>query len=105
MCGQISQHYLIIQRKDTPHPTQKPIKLIERIIQISTNEGDLILDNCMGSGTTACACINTNRNFIGFEVDKEYYEYAEKRIKDMNNNQKKMVILTKYDIEICCLVV
>lgn len=76
-------------KEKTPHPTQKPIKLIERIIQIFTNEGDLILDNCMGSGTTACACINTNRNFIGFEVDKEYYEYAEKRIKDMNNNQKK----------------
>ena len=75
-------------KEKTPHPTQKPIKLIERIIQISTNEGDLILDNCMSSGTTACACINTNRNFIGFEVDKEYYEYAEKRIKDMNNNQK-----------------
>lgn len=62
------------------HPTQKPVALFEYLIKTYTNEGDLVLDNCMGSGTTAIACINTNRNYIGFELDKEYYELAKKRI-------------------------
>lgn len=77
------------------HPTQKPLDLFRYLIRTYSNEGDLILDNCMGSETTACACIKEKRNFIGFELDKDYYECAEKRIKDMKNNQKKMVILTK----------
>ena len=71
------------------HPTQKPLDLFRYLIRTYSNEGDLILDNCMGSGTTACACIKEKRNFIGFELDKDYYECAEKRIKDMKNNQKK----------------
>jgi len=62
------------------HPTQKPVPLFEYLIKTYTNEGDTVLDNCMGSGTTAIACINTNRNFIGFELDKHYCEIANERI-------------------------
>lgn len=67
----------------TKHPTQKPVDLCEYFIATYTNEGDLILDNCMGSGTTAVACININRNFIGFELDKEYCEIANNRIQNI----------------------
>ena len=63
------------------HPTQKPVALFEYIIRTYTNENELVLDNCIGSGTTAIACINTNRNFIGFELDKTYYDVASERIK------------------------
>jgi len=62
------------------HPTQKPIDLMERIVKTSSKEGGIILDPFMGSGTTAIACINTNRNYIGFELNKEYYEIAKNRI-------------------------
>ena len=62
------------------HPTQKPVALCEYLIKTYTNEGETVLDNCMGSGTTAVACINTNRNFIGFEMEKHYCEIANKRI-------------------------
>lgn len=64
------------------HPTQKPIALFEYLIKTYSNEGETVLDNCMGSGTTAIAAINTNRNYIGFELDKEYYELSNNRIKD-----------------------
>jgi len=63
------------------HPTQKPVALFEYLIKTYTNEGETVLDNCIGSGTTAIACINTNRNFIGFELDKYYYEIANERIR------------------------
>ena len=63
------------------HPTQKPVALIQYLIRTYSNEGDTILDNCMGSGTTAIACIREKRNFIGFELNKEYYDKACKRIK------------------------
>lgn len=66
------------------HPTQKPVALIEYLIKTYSNEGETILDNCMGSGTTAIACINTKRNYIGFEIDKEYHELSVKRINDLN---------------------
>ncbi len=62
------------------HPTQKPVPLFEYLIKTYTNEGETVLDNCMGSGTTGVACINTNRNFIGFELDKHYYDIAKERI-------------------------
>lgn len=65
----------------TFHPTQKPVALIRYLIRTYSNEGDTILDNCMGSGTTAIACIREKRNFIGFELKKEYYDKACKRIK------------------------
>lgn len=63
------------------HPTQKPVKLLEYLIKTYTNEGMVVLDNTMGSGSTGVACINTNRDFIGIEKDKEIYAVAEKRIK------------------------
>ena len=62
------------------HPTQKPVELFEYLIKTYTNEGDTVLDNCMGSGTTAIAAINTNRNYIGFELDEEYYNASLDRI-------------------------
>lgn len=62
------------------HPTQKPVPLIEYLIKTYTNPGETILDNCMGSGTTGVACVNTNRNFIGIELNDEYFEIAKRRI-------------------------
>jgi site-specific DNA-methyltransferase (adenine-specific) len=67
------------------HPTQKPISLFEYLIKTYTNENDVILDNCIGSGTTAIACMNTNRNYIGFELDKKYYDTACDRIENHKN--------------------
>ena len=64
------------------HPTQKPVALFEYLIKTYSNKNETVLDNCMGSGTTAIACINTERNFIGFELDKTYYEKSLKRIKN-----------------------
>lgn len=68
--------------KSKLHPTQKPVALFEYLIKTYTNTGELVLDNCMGSGTTAIACMNTGRNFIGFEMDKRYYDIACKRIEE-----------------------
>lgn len=65
---------------DNIHPTQKPVALLEYLIKTYTNEGDVVLDNCMGSGSTGIACKNTNRNFIGMEIDNKYFEIAKKRI-------------------------
>jgi len=62
------------------HPTQKPIELMEYLIKTYTNENEIVLDFTMGSGTTGVACINTNREFIGIELDKNYFEIAENRI-------------------------
>ena len=62
------------------HPTQKPIALLEDLIKTYTNENDTVLDNCMGSGSTGVACINTNRGFIGIELDKTYFNIAKERI-------------------------
>jgi len=64
------------------HPTQKPVALMEYLIRTYTQEGETVLDNCMGSGTTGVACVNTGRKFIGIELDKDYYEIARKRIHD-----------------------
>jgi site-specific DNA-methyltransferase (adenine-specific) len=62
------------------HETQKPVTLFEYLIKTYTNENDLILDNCLGSGTTAVACKRTNRNFIGIEKDEKYFKIAEQRL-------------------------
>jgi len=64
------------------HPTQKPVALLEYLIKTYTLEGETVLDNCMGSGSTGVACINTNRQFIGIEKDDKYFEIAKKRIED-----------------------
>ena len=62
------------------HPTQKPVDLLEYLIRTYTNEDDIVLDNCMGSGSTGVACLNTNRKFIGIELDKNYFNIAVSRI-------------------------
>ena len=62
------------------HPTQKPVALLEYLIKTYTNEGETVLDNCMGSGSTGIACINTNRNFIGMELDEHYFQIAKERL-------------------------
>ena len=62
------------------HPTQKPIRLLEYLIETYSNEGDVVLDNCMGSGSTGVACVNTNREFIGMELDEKYYKIACERL-------------------------
>ena len=66
----------------TVHPTQKPVPLLEYLIKTCTNEGMTVLDNCMGSGSTGVAAKQLNRNFIGMELDKEYFEIAKQRIKE-----------------------
>ena len=72
--------------KDSVHPTQKPVALMEYLIRTYTNEGEVVLDNCMGSGTTGVACINTNRNFIGIEMNNNYFNVAKDRINNIRNN-------------------
>jgi site-specific DNA-methyltransferase (adenine-specific) len=68
------------------HPTQKPVALIEYLVKTYSNEGETILDNCMGSGTTGVACVRTNRNFIGIEMDDNYFELAKERIEKERAN-------------------
>lgn len=68
------------EAKNRLHPTQKPVDLLEYLIKTYTNEGDTVLDNCMGSGSTGVACVNTSRRFIGIEMDDTYFEVAEQRI-------------------------
>ncbi len=73
-------------RMQAIHPTQKPVALMEYFIQTYTNPGDVVLDNCMGSGTTGVACMNTGRDFIGFELDPDYFKAAENRVYDAYAN-------------------
>jgi site-specific DNA-methyltransferase (adenine-specific) len=70
------------KRNGSQHPTQKPVELMEYLIKTYTNENETILDFTMGSGTTGVACVNTNRNFIGIEMDDKYFDIAKKRIND-----------------------
>ena len=72
------------------HPTQKPVALFEYLIKTYTNEGETVLDNCMGSGTTAIACLNTDRQYIGFELDEGYYNIAQDRI---NNHEQQLSLI------------
>jgi DNA modification methylase len=76
------------------HPTQKPVALMEYLIRTYTNEGETVLDNTMGSGTTGVACVNTGRNFIGIERDEEYFKIAKDRIE-----KAKMDKLEELDIK------
>lgn len=76
------------RRQDQAHPAQKPVELIEWLIRSYSNEGDTVLDNTMGSGTTMVACVNTNRKGIGIELEKEYYDIAVKRVKDALSQPK-----------------
>ena len=68
--------------KSSLHPTQKPVALLVYLIKTYTNKGDVVLDNCMGSGSTGVACVNTNRRFIGIELDEGYFNIAKKRIEE-----------------------
>ena len=76
----------------TVHPTQKPVALLEYLIKTYTNEGDTVLDNCMGSGSTGVACVNTNRNFIGIELDDKYFEIAKRRISEARNKPEQITM-------------
>lgn len=71
------------------HPTAKPVALFEYLIRTYTNEGEIVLDNCIGSGTTAVACIRSKRHFIGFETDENYCRLAEERIRNTQVNVNK----------------
>ena len=73
------------RQKTAVHPTQKPVALFEYLVKTYTDEGETVLDNCMGSGTTAVACIATNRNYIGFEMDTNYFNLANERIEQHLN--------------------
>ena len=72
------------------HPTQKPVELCEWLIKTYTNEGDTILDNCMGSGSTGVACVNTGRRFVGIELDEKYYGVACTRIKEAECSERQL---------------
>lgn len=73
------------------HPTQKPVALLEELIKTYTNKGDLVLDNCMGSGSTGVACVNLNRSFIGIEKEKKYFEIAKQRIESVKDKQNIII--------------
>ena len=80
--------YPIVSGKEkTKHPTQKPIALFNELILRHSNENEVILDPFMGSGTTAISAINTNRNYIGFELEEEYFAIANERLKENNNGK------------------
>lgn len=76
------QHIEIPSEGKTVHPTQKPVALMEYLIKTYTNEGETVLDFTMGSGSTGVACINTNRNFIGIELDEKYFQIAKRRVEE-----------------------
>ena len=73
--------------KNKIHETQKPVALFEYLIKTYTNEGELVLDNTAGSGTTAIACLNTNRQFIVMEKEQKYYDIILQRVKDWHESQ------------------
>ena len=68
------------------HPTQKPVELLQYLVHTYSNENETVLDFTMGSGSTGVACINTNRNFIGIELDNTYFKIAKQRIENAKNN-------------------
>ena len=82
------QVFLTDTQNSSLHPTQKPVALIEYLIKTYTNDGELVFDSCMGSGTTGVACINTNRRFIGIELDNNYFEIAKNRISEVEQEHK-----------------
>jgi DNA modification methylase len=82
------------KRQDQIHPTQKPVALMEYLIKTYTNENETVLDFTMGSGSTGVACINTNRNFIGIEQDKKYFEIALERIAAAEKERDKLTLFS-----------
>ena len=83
------QYFSNADRKNKVHPTQKPVALFEYLIKTYTNEGDLVLDNCAGSGTTGVACINLNRNYILIEKEPKYVDIIRERLKQITNLKEK----------------
>lgn len=79
--------YFSREQRGKIHPTQKPVALLEYLVRTYTNEGDTVLDNCMGSGSAGVACINLKRKFIGIEKDAKYFLAASERLKNFNSNQ------------------
>lgn len=79
------QKFKTDKQKEALHPTQKPVELLEYLIKTYTDENEVVLDNCMGSGSTGVACLKTNRRFIGMELNEEYFEIAQTRIKNLEN--------------------
>lgn len=75
-------YFVTAENEGKYHPTQKPVKLFEYLVKTYSNEGDVVLDPCMGSGTTGIACKNTNRNFIGIELNETYFNQAKERIEN-----------------------
>ena len=69
------------------HRTEKPVELLEYLIKTYTNEGEIVVDNCMGSGSTCVACVNTNRNFIGIEIEEKYFDIAKERIEKVTKDR------------------
>ena len=82
------QKFSTDKAKGSLHPTQKPVTLLEYLIKTYTNENETVLDNCMGSGSTGVACVNTDRKFIGIELDNTYFEIAKERINKAVENTK-----------------
>lgn len=78
-----------VSQKDHVHPTQKPVALFEYLIRTYTDEKDIVLDNCIGSGTTAIACMNTGRSYIGIEKDENYFNIAQERINQRRRRNEK----------------
>ena len=74
-------------KEKLPHPTQKPLALMERIVSLGTNEGDVILDSCMGTGTTGAACLSLGRSFIGIEQNEAFFAVARERLKDVSEKK------------------
>ena len=106
--GKTTRNPSSIQKFNTPkhnskdksgyHPTQKPLEMFEYLIKTYTNKNDLVLDNCIGSGTTAMACINTGRNFIGIEIEEKYVKIARKLIEACKKqNQMRLFPLSKLE--------
>lgn len=81
-----------MRQQDRLHPTQKPVALLEYLIRTYTNEGEVVLDNTMGSGTTGVACVNTDRDFIGIEKDAGYFQIAQTRIQDAQNKARQLTL-------------
>lgn len=78
-------------KKGKLHPTEKPVELFEYLIKTYTNEDDLVLDSCSGSGTTAIACLNTNRNYICIELDPNYHKISTDRVEKWYSNRRELI--------------
>lgn len=82
----------VVNSRESVHPTQKPVKLLEYLIKTYSNEGDTVLDFTMGSGSTGVACMNLNRKFIGIELEEEYYNIAEQRLMEATHSKQTTLI-------------